>query len=59
MRSAWPAWLVMWTLAGGVYGACKLLTWGAAGDARHGAAWWRHAGYLLAWPGMDAPAFLA
>ena len=24
MRSAWPAWLVMWTLAGGVYGACKL-----------------------------------
>ena len=59
MPSAWPAWLVMWTLAGGVYGACKLLTWCAAGDADHGATWWRHAGYLLAWPGMDAPAFLA
>ena len=59
MPSAWPAWLVMWTLAGGVYCAGKLLTWRAAGDAGHGATRWRHTGYLLAWPGMDAPAFLA
>jgi hypothetical protein len=59
MPSAWPAWLVMWTLAGGVYGACKLLTWRAADDAGHRATSWRHAGYLLAWPGMDAPAFFA
>ena len=59
MPSAWPAWLVMWTLAGSAYGACKLLSWRAAGDAGHGAPWWRHAGYLMAWPGMDAPAFLA
>ena len=59
MPSAWPAWLVMWTLAGGVYGACKVLTWRGAADAGDGATWWRHAGYLLAWPGMDAPAFLA
>ena len=56
---AWPAWLVMWTLAGAIYGACKLLTWRAADDAGHRATWWRHAGYLLAWPGMDAPAFFA
>ena len=59
MPFAWPAWLVMWTLAGGVYAACKLVTWHAAADAGRGATWWRHAGYLLAWPGMDAPAFLA
>ena len=56
--AAWPAWLVMWTLAGSIYGACKLLTWRAA-TAAEGAPWWQHAGYLLAWPGMDAPAFLA
>ena len=37
MPSAWPAWLVMWTLAGGVYGACKVLTWRGAADAGHGA----------------------
>jgi hypothetical protein len=52
----WPGWAVMWILAGGVYTACKLATWRAAGSLP--APWWRHAGYLLAWPGMDARAFL-
>jgi hypothetical protein len=59
MPSAWPPWLVMWTLAGSVYAMCKLVTGYAARDVIAGAAWWRRAGYFLAWPGMDAPAFLA
>jgi D-alanyl-lipoteichoic acid acyltransferase DltB (MBOAT superfamily) len=46
----------MWTLALAIYAACKWLTWRRTHVA--GARWWRHAGYLLAWPGMDARAFL-
>ena len=46
----------MWGLAFAVYAALKLLTWitrtcGSAPPLRHAA-------YLLAWPGMDANAFL-
>jgi alginate O-acetyltransferase complex protein AlgI len=48
----------MWTLAGAMYAACKALTWGVAWRAGVRAPWRRHAGYLLAWPGMDAAAFL-
>ncbi|MEO6011691.1 MAG: MBOAT family protein [Vicinamibacteraceae bacterium] len=59
MPAAWPRWLVMWTLAGAIYAACKVVTSIAAQRAGVHAAWWRHAGYLLAWPGMDATAFLA
>ena len=53
---AWPRWAVMWTLAVAIYIACKWLTWRSA-DVRD-VPLWRHAGYLLAWPGLDAPAFL-
>lgn len=53
---AWPRWAVMWTLAVAIYVACKWLTWRSA-DVRD-VPLWRHAGYLLAWPGLDAPAFL-
>lgn len=49
-----PPWAVMWALATGVYAACKWLTWRRAPAAPAG----RQAEYLLAWPGMDAPAFL-
>ncbi|MBN9517435.1 hypothetical protein J0H58_02780 [bacterium] len=49
-----PPWAVMWALATGVYAACKWLTWRRA----PGAPARRQAAYLLAWPGMDAPAFL-
>jgi hypothetical protein len=52
----WPAWAVMWTLAGSIFAACKWLTW--RGTPTSGVPWWRHAGYLLAWPGLDAAAFL-
>jgi hypothetical protein len=49
-----PPWAVMWALAVAIYAACKWLTWHRAPTAPAG----RQAAYLLAWPGMDAPAFL-
>jgi len=55
----------MWLLAFSIYGGCKWLTWRrtAAGKGRvetcPTAAVWRHVGYLLAWPGLDAAAFLS
>src|SRR5439155_22652546 len=52
----WPRWLFMWRLAFAVYAGCKWLPWRRTPVA--GVPWWRHAGYLLAWPGMDAAAFL-
>ena len=54
--AAWPPWALMWTLATAIYAACKLLTWSTSSARR--APGWRHAAYLLAWPGMDAAAFL-
>ncbi len=52
-----PRWLAMWTLAVGIYILLKLLSWWGrpAGDA----PLWKHLAYLLAWPGMDAYAFLS
>lgn len=52
----WPRWLFMWMLAFAIFAGCKWLTWRRTHVA--GLAWWRHAGYLLAWPGLDANAFL-
>lgn len=50
------AWLDMWSLALAIYAALKVFTWWEARPSR--AAAWRSAAYLLAWPGMDARAFL-
>jgi len=52
----WARWVFMWLLAFAVYAGCKWLTWRRTPVA--GVPWWRHVGYLLAWPGMDASAFL-
>jgi hypothetical protein len=52
----WPAWGLMWTLAVAVYAGLKWLTWHRR-DVLD-APWWQHAGYLVAWPGLDADAFL-
>ena len=54
--SEWPRWAFMWLLAFVIFIGCKWLTWRRtpAPNAR----WWQHAGYLLAWPGLDAIAFL-
>lgn len=54
--STWPRWAFMWSLAIGIFAGCKWLTWYAADIPR--VPWWLHAGYLLAWPGLDAAAFL-
>ncbi len=47
----------MWALSVTVYAGCKWLTWRRT--QAHGVSWCRHVGYLLAWPGLDAPAFLS
>ena len=51
----WPRWAFMWLLVFAIYCGCKWLTWRRtpAPDA----PLWRHLGYLLAWPGMDAATF--
>ena len=54
--STWPRWAFMWSLAFGIYAGCKWLTW--CRTPVKGVPVWRHAGYLLAWPGLDAAAFL-
>lgn len=47
----------MWILAASIYFGFKWLTWwNAHGRVVHAA--WRSMAYLLAWPGMDAEAFL-
>ena len=55
--SGWPRWAFMWILAASIYLGCKWLTWRRT--PVRGVPMWQHAGYLLAWPGLDAAAFLA
>jgi len=54
--TTWPRWAVMWALAVAIFAGCKWLTWRRTPAAE--VPWSRHAGYLLAWPGLDAAAFL-
>ena len=54
--TAWPRWAFMWLLAIILFVGCKWLTWRRTPIPN--AQWWQHAGYLFAWPGMDARAFL-
>jgi len=52
-----PAWVFMWILSFAIFISLKWLTWWRArSQIAHSA--WRSAAYLLAWPGMDAEAFL-
>jgi hypothetical protein len=53
---AWPRWLFMWVVAFAIFAGCKGLTWRRAPAVD--VPWWQHLGYLLAWPGLDARAFL-
>lgn len=52
-----PAWAFMWSLSFAIFAGLKWMTWWQARSrVRHSAA--RSIAYLLAWPGMDAEAFL-
>jgi alginate O-acetyltransferase complex protein AlgI len=53
--SVWPHWALMWSTAVAIYASCKCLTWQTAATQ---APFWKHAAYLLGWPGMDASSFL-
>jgi Membrane bound O-acyl transferase family len=56
-RNLLPAWAFMWILSLAIFVSLKWLTWWKA-RARVAHPTWRSAAYLLAWPGMDAVAFL-
>ena len=56
-RGRVPDWAFMWTMAAALYASCKWLTYRHA-DERAQARVWRRVAYLVAWPGMDATAFL-
>src|SRR5262245_10632064 len=53
-----PGWALMWATAAAIYGSFKWLTYDQARRNGVPAGGARAAGYLLAWPGMDAAAFL-
>jgi hypothetical protein len=57
-----PPWGFMWLMAFALYAALKWLSWCDVWLNRTvQSAWipaWKHMAYLLAWPGMDARAFL-
>jgi hypothetical protein len=55
MLADMPNWLVMWALSLAIYSGCKLLTW--VTTRLPSAPWWKHAGYLFFWPGMDVRRF--
>ncbi len=52
----WPRWAMMWVLAEAVFLACKWLSWTRTALPASPLA--RRAAYWLAWPGLDAAAFL-
>ncbi len=56
-RNLLPAWVFMWVLSFAIYLSLKWLTWWRA-RSRIAHSSWRSVAYLLAWPGMDAEAFL-
>ena len=53
-----PRWGVMWAMACALYAGCKWLTYREARARSVASGRLRALGYLLAWPGMDAEAFL-
>src|SRR3954470_2681384 len=53
-----PPWAAMWATAFTIYAVCKAATWLQLPSALRNRRRMRSAAYLLAWPGMDAAAFL-
>jgi len=59
LAASWmPRWGLMWAMAFALYAGCKWLTYRAARVRGVPSDQVRSLGYLLAWPGMDATAFL-
>ena len=58
MASFLPAWLLMWVMAFALYGGCKWLTYRQLPTTITARDRFRSLAYLLAWPGMDAAAFV-
>ena len=56
-RNLLPSWVFMWTLSFAIFVGLKWLTWWKA-RTRVSHPTWRSIAFLLAWPGMDADAFL-
>ena len=56
-RNLVPPWVFMWILSFAIYFSLKLLVWSRA-RSRIALPVWRSLGFLFAWPGMDADAFL-
>jgi hypothetical protein len=56
-RNLLPPWGFMWLLSFAIFASLKWLTWWKARQ-RIAQSGWRSVAYLLAWPGMDADAFL-
>lgn len=60
MPTSLPAWEAMWLLAINVFAGVKWLSWASVHNRVSKAARWpRHLAYFLAWPGLDAEAFLS
>jgi len=57
-RAPLPNWVFMWLFVTAMFAGCKWLTWRRAQPNNHPASAKRTFGYLFAWPGMDAKAFL-
>ena len=57
-KPALPAWGFMWTMAFAIFLGCKWLTWWSARTKAPRNKLLPSLAYLLAWPGMDAEAFL-
>jgi predicted DCC family thiol-disulfide oxidoreductase YuxK len=58
LRDRLPNWFFMWLFVTAIFAGCKWLTWRRAQIGNRRASFARTLGYLLAWPGMDANAFL-
>jgi hypothetical protein len=58
-RARLVPWEFMWILSAAIFFGCKWETWFRAREERWRVSFWRNAGYLFFWPGMDAPKFLA
>src|SRR5580698_6654488 len=56
-RNQLQPWVFMWALSFAIFFSLKWLTWWRARNRVSHPAW-RSVAYLLAWPGMDADAFL-